>query len=246
MYEWGNPTTGASDLAPPPDVCEADAADAAVCEANNAVCDADNAVCEADIEESASEEEPVDYTPVVPPNFQAREISIDNDLPLVLDPHPVVPPRNLSGFFPSRYQNRRTGGKMVSRGERLCNDTIQRIYGVPFMNVRPAWLKNPESGERLELDCYNPDLQLAIEYNGIQHYVWPNFTGQSKKDFLKQVQRDRLKVELCDRNRVYLIVVPYIVEHDKIPEYIISYLPETIQQRINEEDLLSNLSDRIS
>lgn len=255
VYEWGKPNTegevpepGVTAAQTPVDPPAQAPAEVPVeyvppltdvCEADDMEVSAEVSVAEVTDDEE-EEEEPVDFTPIVAPNFRATQLSLNQDLPMILNPQPVVPPRNFSG----RYQNRYRGGKMVSRGERMCNETIQRIYGVPFANVRPAWLRNSETGERLELDCYNEDLQLAVEYNGIQHYVWPNFTGQSKQDFLKQVRRDRLKVELCDRYRVYLIVVPYIVDHDKIPEYIISFLPETIQQRISEEDLVSGIFDR--
>lgn len=118
---------------------------------------------------------------------------------------------------------------------------MERIYGVPFKSIWPDWLRNPETGETLELDCYNEELQIAVEYNGQQHYTWPNFTNQTYQQFINQVRRDELKMELCDRNGVYLIVVPYNVSLDKIPEFIMSYLPETIQKRLQEERTLSNI-----
>ena len=119
---------------------------------------------------------------------------------------------------------------------------MERIYGVPFKTIRPDWLRNPETGAKLELDCYNDELKIAVEYNGEQHYKWPNFTNQTYEQFINQVRRDKLKTELCDRNGVYLIPVPYNVSHDKIPEFIMSHLPETIQKRLQEERTLSNIS----
>ena len=132
-------------------------------------------------------------------------------------------------------------GKFISRGERLCCQTMERIYGVPFRSIWPNWLVNPETGEKLELDCYNDDLKIAVEYNGEQHYNFPNFTNQTEKQFINQVRRDALKRELCDRNGVYLIVVPYNVAHERIPEFIMSYLPETIKKRLEEEKILANM-----
>src|SRR5690606_8776479 len=98
--------------------------------------------------------------------------------------------------------------KFMSKGERICKETMENLYGVKFENVRPSWLKNPETGRSLELDCYNESLKLAVEYNGEQHYKWPNFTNQSREEFINQTRRDNLKRELCDKNGVYLIVVP--------------------------------------
>lgn len=129
-------------------------------------------------------------------------------------------------------------GGFVSKGERICRETLEKIYGVPFQKDRPEWLINPETGRRLELDCYNDDLKLAVEYNGRQHYEWPNFPGQTQEEFIAQVRRDQLKIELCDRHGVYLITVPYTKKHKDIPNFILSFLPEDVQIRIREEKIL--------
>lgn len=130
--------------------------------------------------------------------------------------------------------------KGVSKGEFICCNTMEKIYGLKFTKVKPKWLTNPETDYPLELDCYNKDLRMAVEYNGIQHYVWPNFTNQSKDKFISQLRRDKLKEELCAKKGVYLIKVPYNVKHEKIPEYIISHLPETIKSRLLESGFTGN------
>lgn len=152
---------------------------------------------------------------------------------------PIIPSAVISGQDPTnqglftnlRYRPQPTKPCKRSKGEAICCQTLEQIYGVPFDRIRPNWLKNPETGMNLELDCYNDDLRLAVEYNGIQHYVWPNFTGQSYEDFVKQVRRDRFKVDTCDANGVYLITVPYNVPHELIPRYIQWYLPEAVAAR---------------
>lgn len=128
--------------------------------------------------------------------------------------------------------NKKGKGRMISRGERICCEVMEEIYGVKFKTVRPNWLKNPETNRNLELDCYNDELRIAVEYNGIQHYKWPNFTQQSQEQFMSQVKRDQLKSKLCELNNVYLITVPYTITHDKIKDFIIQHLPETIKKRL--------------
>lgn len=118
--------------------------------------------------------------------------------------------------------------KYGSKGEQICCETMEKIYGVPFTSVRPDWLKNPETGANLEIDCYNDELKLGVEYNGIQHYVFPNIYHRNNKDFINQVRRDQYKLEMCDKNGVYLITVPHNVPHNKIEEYIKSHLPEQV------------------
>jgi hypothetical protein len=127
-------------------------------------------------------------------------------------------------------------GRFISKGERICCETMENIYGLPFKSIRPKWLQNPETGYNVELDCYNDELKLAIEYNGEQHYKWPNYTNQTYEQFINQTRRDTLKRQLCDKKGVYLIVVPYNVPHEKIPQYIISYLPESLQKRLQKEN----------
>lgn len=120
----------------------------------------------------------------------------------------------------------------ISRGERICRETMETIYGKPFISVRPDWLINPETGQRLELDCYNDEMKIAVEYNGEQHYKWPNFTNQSKEEFINQVRRDTLKTELCQLLSIYLISVPYHVEYNEIFNFILSRIPENIERII--------------
>ena len=121
--------------------------------------------------------------------------------------------------------------KKCSKGESITCKTLEQIYGVPFITARPDFLKNPETGENLELDCYNEELGIAAEYNGIQHYLWPNYTDQTEEQFHNQLRRDEFKINQCDLNGVYLITVPYEVPYDSIPKYIEYYLPENVAAR---------------
>lgn len=157
-----------------------------------------------------NEEEPIDSTPDLPQGFEQRIV-------------PIVKPR--------QYE---------SRGERQCRLVMEMMYGKPFPKVRPQFLRNPETGRLLELDCYCEDMGLAVEYNGIQHYVWPNYTNQTYDNFINQCRRDQLKVDLCDLNNVYLITVPYNVPVEQIEDYIIYYLPENVQNRLMEEISIAN------
>lgn len=118
-----------------------------------------------------------------------------------------------------------------SRGEAICRKVIEEIYMKKFPSTRPDFLKNPETGYNLELDGYCEELQIAFEYNGVQHYVFPNFAHRSENDFMKQVRRDQYKIEACNSSGIYLISVPYNIPHNQIRDYIIYYLPENVQER---------------
>ena len=103
------------------------------------------------------------------------------------------------------------------KGEEYCCMALENIVGHKVQrNIRPEFLKNPETCRNLELDCFDPETNIAIEYNGIQHYEYPNIFHQSEKIFQDQVYRDTIKNELCQKNGITLITVPYTVD-EKLP-----------------------------
>jgi len=134
------------------------------------------------------------------------------------------------------HMNMPSNNKSKWKYQNLCCKILEDIYKKPFASLRPPWLKNPETGKILEIDCYNDELKIGIEYNGIQHYKYPNLFHKTYDDFVKQVRRDKFKHKKCDENGVYLITVPYNVPQEKIKDYILHYLPENVSRRINENN----------
>ncbi len=107
-----------------------------------------------------------------------------------------------------------------SKAETQCRRILEVIFNKPFPQVRPSFLNNPETNCNLEIDCYNAELKLGVEYNSEYHYKWPNFTGQTKEEFIKVLRRDDYKRRACDEEGVYLIIVPYTVPFSKLEDYI--------------------------
>jgi len=78
--------------------------------------------------------------------------------------------------------------------ETECIQIIEKLTGKPFKTVKPKFLQiSPKA--TLELDGYNDDLKLALEYNGRQHYEYnvffhrndiANFTKQQEHDIVKR------------------------------------------------------------
>lgn len=101
----------------------------------------------------------------------------------------------------------------VSKGEDIVAEVFQDIMQKEIQrNIRPDFLRNPETGKALELDCYDEEYKIAVEYNGIQHYKFPSAFHKTEKQFYDQVYRDRLKKKLCEDSGVYLIPIPYWVD----------------------------------
>ena len=111
-----------------------------------------------------------------------------------------------------------------SKGERRCREVLEKRYKVKFDNVRPSFLRNPETGRLLEYDCFNYELKLAVEYQGIQHYVYPNYYMDSVEQFTNQLRRDQYTREMADKHGIYLITVPYTVPLARIEDYLIEKL----------------------
>ena len=136
-------------------------------------------------------------------------------------------------FLPVQYHNRQPnsyiniqqnhGGKKESKGEAECRRVLQNIFGKPFTSQRPDFLRNPVTGNNfnLELDCYNHDLRLAVEYNGVQHYKYVPFFHRNKDHFMTQKYRDDMKRRICREHNINLIEVPYTVRIENIKDFII-------------------------
>lgn len=114
--------------------------------------------------------------------------------------------------------------KGVYKNEERCREIIQKIYNRPFTKVRPDFLKNPKTGRNLELDMYNPELKIAVEYNGIQHRTYAPYFHKSPGDYLDQVDRDKFKIKRCKDEGITLIVVPDTVRYHEMENYIKSEL----------------------
>jgi len=92
--------------------------------------------------------------------------------------------------------------------ENICRLLIQAMLNASFPKARPSWLLT-RNGSQLELDGYNPGLNLAFEYQGEFHYLKTHLKrrGLSMKTFARQAARDRLTRYACKKNGVKLIVV---------------------------------------
>ena len=73
---------------------------------------------------------------------------------------------------------------------------------VVLRNCRPQWL------EHLELDIWLPDISLAFEYQGEQHFVSIDHWG-GLEALEKTKIRDQRKIELCQQHGVALIHINF-------------------------------------
>jgi hypothetical protein len=114
----------------------------------------------------------------------------------------------------------------VSSGEAECRRVLIKLFKKPFANCRPEFLRNPVTGGRfnLELDCYDPSLKLAVEYNGAQHYKYIPYFHKNKEAFYNQKYRDDMKRRMCRDNNISLIEVPNTVKVHDIERFLVKKL----------------------
>ena len=90
------------------------------------------------------------------------------------------------------------------------NITYEREY--MFSNLRGVG-NNP-----LRFDFIIPNNNVAIEFNGSQHYYVKNFGGESMEDATKKFnilkEHDARKIKYCKENNIKLLVIPFTKQKD--------------------------------
>lgn len=75
---------------------------------------------------------------------------------------------------------------------------------------------------------------LAFEYNGYQHYDFPNRYHKFRENFEDQRKRDSLKCDICENNNIILMIFPHnISERMNEPEKIQNYIIEKFERKTN-------------
>ena len=133
-----------------------------------------------------------------------------------------ISPLKTSNNAPSPKMN----FKYQSKGEYLSKCALEKHFKKEFKNVRPDWLINPITGRKLEIDCFNEELKIALEYNGVQHYKFPNGISKSKDEFKKQLDRDKFKERICKSRGIKFLIVPYTVKYEDIEKYVIKLVSQ--------------------
>lgn len=105
--------------------------------------------------------------------------------------------------------------------------TQQKIYNFlcnTFPNETWYWEYSPDWLGLQRFDIYNKRINLAIEYNGEQHYM-PIKKFGGKLGFYKRKRLDNIKKEKCKLNNCKLYIIKYnCLNFDKLKEDVNSFL----------------------
>lgn len=107
------------------------------------------------------------------------------------------------------------------RSQKLCRQIFEELFNKPFPTKRPKFLKG------LEYDGYNEALNLAFEYQGIQHYEFTEYFHRTEDALEKLQENDKLKLQLSKDNNITLIIIPYTFSYlneEELRDFICSEL----------------------
>ena len=86
-----------------------------------------------------------------------------------------------------------------SLGNAILRDWLRTVF--PGAKLEEEY----HLGERLRLDFYLPDYNLAVEFDGIQHREYNEFFHGSPEAYAEARSRDQRKNELCDLKDITLV-----------------------------------------
>lgn len=104
----------------------------------------------------------------------------------------------------------------TSTGERLMKRFLDEMLPQALVidNIRPDWLVNPKTGFQLELDRWYPELKVAFEFQGDQHFT-------DDPGLPDRVYRDQLKRNLCAAQGINLVSCLAIdLEYQKMRSFL--------------------------
>jgi hypothetical protein len=112
-----------------------------------------------------------------------------------------------TSFRSIRHNNSGCPYCATSKTEKLCRIYLKNKLKSYFPKISPIWM------HKLELDGYNDKLNLAFEYNGIQHYKFIPYFHKTEKDFKNQQDRDNLKRNILKEKGIKLLDIPHIYNY---------------------------------
>ncbi len=132
-------------------------------------------------------------------------------------------------------------GKWCLKCVQSISEEFTRFIFEKIFNEKFEKIKFHYNGHCLELDGYNSDINIAFEYNGIQHYRKNEFI-RTDEQLEYQKYLDNLKIDYCKENNIKFVVIPFTVKHYDIYEFVKNELNLNIDITIDYNQFSDNYS----
>jgi len=122
----------------------------------------------------------------------------------------------------AKYNTSNMVTKNRSKYHLKAREIISSIYHsyVVLEEVKLPGSVIAEKKSVLYFDFFLPNLRLAIEVHGQQHYEYTPFFHKNKAAFLQGLNRDEDKARWCELNDIELIVLKYSGAEDEWREQL--------------------------
>lgn len=130
--------------------------------------------------------------------------------------------------MPCNLLNKTATCPMCAKGNWKTEKLVGNVLKELNITAQPQHKFPGCKGQRKHLlfDYYLPDYNVAIEYDGEQHYYPIDYFG-GEKGFKRRKEYDKIKTNYCLENDIRLIRVPYY-KKDNLKEYLISQLNQNV------------------
>ena len=132
-------------------------------------------------------------------------------------------PTNITDSEDNIYYTYENKGKREAHVRRI----LQSIFQKSFASCRPP-CKNLHTKRKLEIDCYNAELRIAVEIDGEQHSKYLPHFHKTHSNFLKQQERDLMKSKMIVERGIRLVRVPYTISSNELEKFLMSELNKII------------------
>ena len=120
-------------------------------------------------------------------------------------------------------------GCVLSKSNAILEKTVRDLG---FSYKREYHINiNKNNVSYIRFDIFIPSLNVAIEYDGEQHFKPIKHFG-GEEGFNKTKERDMVKNNYCKENNIKLLRIPYY-EKNNIPKIIKEFLSPTTTEREN-------------
>lgn len=99
--------------------------------------------------------------------------------------------------------------------ENKVRNLLNYLFDTNFLRSKPSWNINPRTNRKLELDGYSEELNMAFEFQGLQHYEEVAYFKMDKEELEYIQYKDKIKKENCLVNKVKLIIINDTKETNK-------------------------------